>query len=167
MKKYTLLFLGFIMIISCNENGKQYLEPSKIENNKPMIITKTDTNDLLSKVNSDTLIIKGKCAVIYEPTEEYIDKSKKEVGEDNFYIGTDDALFYISESTEYLNSKGIKIVNTKNDKILKFISNNKSVTLKQLNLEKEMFGIYLFDPNQKPKKINIVNVSSEFESYMK
>lgn len=166
MKKYILLSLGFFIIISCNENKKKDLEKSKILDKKIIVSKKKKANDLLSKIINDTVIIESKCAVIYEPTQKYIEKSKKNIGEENFYVGADDFLFYISETNEYLESKNIKIVTTENDKILKFISNDKRVTIIKTDLEKEMFGIYLFDPKQTPKKINITAISDEFESYM-
>lgn len=167
MKKYILLSLGFFIIISCNENKKKDTEKSKIVDKKLIVSKKKKVNDLLSKVINDTVIIESKCAVIYEPTEKYIEKSKKNADEENFYVGADDFLFYISEANEYLESKNIKIVTTENDKILKFISNNKIVTIINPDLDKEMFGVYLFDPKQHPKKINITAISDEFESYMK
>lgn len=167
MKKYILLLLGLFIMISCNENKKKDLEKSNIVGKKIIVSKKLTTNNLLSKVSNDTIIIESKCAVIYEPTEKYIEKSKKDVGEENFYVGADDFLFYISEANEYLESKKIKIITTENDKILKFISNNKRVAIVKPDLEKELFGIYLFDPKQDPKKINITAISDEFESYMK
>ncbi|WP_155960759.1 hypothetical protein [Flavobacterium daejeonense] len=44
---------------------------------------------------------------------------------------------------------------------------DKAFTIINPDLEKEMFGIYLFDPNQNLKKIDITTTSEEFESYMK
>lgn len=154
-------------MISCNENKKKDIEKSNVVNRKIIISKDKKSKDLLSAVNSDTLVINYKCAVIYEPTEKSIQRSKKEVNEENFHIGLDDVLFYISESTEYLESKKIKIITTECNKILKFNSNDKNMTIINLDLEKEMFGIYLFDPKQKPKKVNIIDISDEFESYMK
>lgn len=154
-------------MISCNENKKKDIEKSNVVNRKIIISKDKKSKDLLSAVNSDTLVINYKCAVIYEPTEKSIQRSKKDVNEENFDIGLDDVLFYISESTEYLESKKIKVITTENNKILKFNSNDKNMTIINLDLEKEMFGIYLFDPKQKPKKVNIIDISDEFESYMK
>ena len=167
MKKYSLLLFGLLILVSCHENKKNATKQLEIKIQNPIVSKTNESNLPLLNNSTDTLVIKSKCAIIYEPTENYINKSKKEVGEENFYISVDDALFYISASTEYLNSKKIKIVNTENDKILKFISINKSISFINLNLEKEMFGIYFFDPNQNPKKIDITNITGEFEFYMK
>ncbi|APA00478.1 MULTISPECIES: hypothetical protein [Flavobacterium] len=167
MRRFLLLLLGLFIMISCNENKKKDIEKSNVVNRKIIISKDKKSKDLLSAVNSDTLVINYKCAVIYEPTEKSIQRSKKDVNEENFDIGLDDVLFYISESTEYLESKKIKVITTENNKILKFNSNDKNMTIINLDLEKEMFGIYLFDPKQKPKKVNIIDISDEFESYMK
>lgn len=167
MKKYILILFSFYSFISCNQKIKEVEEKSNIIN-KDLIVSKNKiSGNSQPTLNSDTLFIKSKCAVIYSPTEKSIEKRKNDVDEENFYVGVDDALFYINESEEYLQSKKIKIVRTENNKILKFISNNKSVTLINLDLEKELFGIYLFDPKQKPRKVRITNVSDEFETFMK
>ena len=167
MRRFLLLLLGLFIMISCNENKKKDIKKSNVVNRKIIISKDKKSKDLLSAVNSDTLVINYKCAVIYDPTEKSIQRSKKDVNEENFDIGLDDVLFYISESTEYLESKKIKVITTENNKILKFNSNDKNMAIINLDLEKEMFGIYLFDPKQKPKKVNIIDISDEFESYMK
>lgn len=166
MKKYTLVLFSLLIIVSCNENKKKVVEKSNIV--KSIAVSKfNSSNSLISKVTSDTLIIKSKCAIIYQPTEKNIEKRKKEIGKEKFYVGADDFLFYLNESNEYLESKEIKIITTENDKILKFISSNKNVTIINLDLEKDVVGIYFFNPQQAPKKINIMAISDEFESYMK
>ncbi|HJS01701.1 MAG TPA: hypothetical protein VJ780_12280 [Flavobacterium sp.] len=166
MKKCILILCCFLIIVSCNENKKKVVEKSNIV--KSIVVSKfNSSNNLIPKVNSDTLIIKSKCAIIYESTEKNIEKRKKEIGEEKFYLGADDFLFYLNEANEYLESKEIKIITTENDKILKFVSDNKKVTIINLDLEKDMVGVYLFNSKQAPKKINIMDISDEFESYMK
>ena len=167
MKKYILILFSFYSFISCNEKIKEVEEKSNSINQNLIVSKNKISENLSSTLNDDTLTINSKCAVIYSPTEKSIEKSKKDVDEENFYVGADDFLFYISKSSEYLESKNIKIVTTENDKILKFISENKITTLINLDLEKELFVVYLFDPKQHPKKINITAISDEFESYMK
>lgn len=54
---------------------------------------------------------------------------------------------------------------TKSDKVLKFISTDKSVTIIKLDLEKEIWGIYLFDPKQKPKKVDMKAIAEEYKEY--
>ncbi|SHH06835.1 hypothetical protein SAMN05443549_1151 [Flavobacterium fluvii] len=75
MKVNTLLILIIVFFISCDKKEKKSLENT------------TSENIQISKKVTDTLIIKSKCAVIFEPTEISIDKRKKEVGEEDFYIG--------------------------------------------------------------------------------
>ena len=43
----------------------------------------------------------------------------------------------------------------------------KGVTIIKLDLEKEIGGIYLFDPKQKPKKVDITAIAEEFKEYTK
>jgi len=167
MRKHLLLLFSLLMIVSCNESKKRI--DKKLEKNiqNPIISKTHESNILLTSKNTDTLVIRSKCALVYEPTEKNIEKRKKEVGEEDFYVGADDFLFYIYESTEFLKSKNVSIVTTEKDKILKFVSNNGRVVIKNLNSEKEMFGIYLFDPRKEPQKIDITATSEEFESFIK
>jgi hypothetical protein len=155
MKVNTVLILILILFVSCDKKEKISVEKKLSENIQ------------ISKITSDTLIIKSKSAIIFEPTDSIIDKRKKEVGEEDFYIGADDYLFYLNESNKFLEKQEIKIVQTKTNKILKFISDDKSETIIELNLEEEIWGIYLFDPKLKPKKIDMTATEEEFKAYTK
>ncbi len=155
MKLNTLLILIVIFFIACNKKEKKSIK------------NRTSENIEISKKITDTLRITNKCAVIFEPTANSIDKQKKEVGEEDFYISADDYLFYLNESNKFLEKQKIKIAHTKNDKILKFVSNDKSETIIKLNSEKETWGIYLFDPKRKPKKIDMTTTEEEFKKYIK
>ncbi len=167
MKKYILSLFCLLVIISCNENKKE-VEKNFASDIQNSIATKSiESKVLLANMNKDTLVINSKCALVYEPTEKNIEKRKKEVGEEDFYVGADDFLYYINESTEFLKSKNVTIVTTENDKKLKFILNDGSVVIKNLDLEKDIFGIYLFDTKSEPKKIDIVSTKEEYETYMK
>ncbi|MFC5684634.1 hypothetical protein ACYE2N_00085 [Flavobacterium sp. MAHUQ-51] len=167
MRKHLLLLLSLLMIVSCNESKKRIDKKSEKNIQNPIISKIHKSNILLMSKNTDTLVIRSKCALVYEPTEKNIEKRKKEVGEEDFYVGADDFLYYINESTEFLKSKNVTIVTTENDKILKFILNDGSIVVKNLDLEKEMFGIFLFDSKKEPQKIDITATEEEYETYMK
>ncbi len=151
-----------ILLFTINR-GNEYPWNGKIFTTHKSITTKNKS--LTSKIN-DTLIIKNRSAIIYEPTDKMIESVKKNNLED-FYTSADDYLFYINESNKYLKSQNIEVVMTKCDKVLKFISFDKNETIIKLNLEKEIWGIYLFDPKQKPKKIDITAITEEYKNYIK
>ncbi|WP_310381808.1 hypothetical protein [Flavobacterium sp.] len=170
MKKSALIIFLILSLISCNQKEEQ---PLRETNNQNGILEKhielqngkISKNKIFEKNENDTLTIKNTSAIIYEPTGKSIEKRKKEVGEEDFYIGADDYLFYLNDSNKYLESQKIKIVMTKSDKVLKFISTDKSVTIIKLELEKEIWGIYLFDPKQKPKRIDMTAIAEEYKKY--
>lgn len=129
MKKVTILFTLFTLF-SCNKKENQNVENLKKnqtvlkENNQTKIEKKLQKNHSIKSEN-DTLIIENKTALIFEPTDKSIVKRKKEIGEEDFYIGADDYMWYLNESNKYLETRKIKILFVKNDKILKFIEKNK------------------------------------------
>ena len=141
MKKFTIILLVFSTLFSCKKN-----------------IEKKETN---------TITIEKSTVIIYEPTNKAIEKHKKEVGEEDFYIGAGDYMFYLNESNKYLELQKAKILIIKNDKILKFISADNSETIIKLNDEKEIWGIYFFDPKQKPKRIDMTGTEEEYQEYFK
>jgi hypothetical protein len=171
MKIIALITFIVLPFISFNEKDKQSLIESNNQNGIQKKVelqnVKISKSNILVKSKNDTLVIENTSAIIYEPTDERINKLKKEVGEEDFYIAADDYLFYLNESNKYLESQKIQIVMTKSNKVLKFISADKSVTIIKLDLEKEIWGIYLFDPKQKPKKIDMTATADEFKEYTK
>ncbi|MEB3799818.1 hypothetical protein INQ45_01585 [Flavobacterium columnare] len=114
---------------------------------------------------NEHLIIKDKCAVIYNPDSIKISKAKK-IDEENFYVSADDAMFYISESRDFLKSKKIKIIETES-RIIDFKINNKLVKNINLNSDEKYWGIILFDGKNIPAEIDMSDIKIEFEKHMK
>lgn len=160
MKTNRLIAIILLILISCAKKEKNTIEIKTTVN-------KTSEPIQVPSKTTDTLIINNKSAVIFEPTENSINKRKKEIGEEVFYIGADDYLFYLDQSITFLEKQEINIVQTKNNRILKFISKDKSETIINLNSEEEIWGIYLFDPKWKPKKIDMTATEEEFKEYLK
>jgi hypothetical protein len=117
------------------------------------------------KNNSDTLVISSKTAVAYEPDTTRIKQAKARDGEENFYVGADDYIFYINESSEYLQKKGLPVLNVRDKNYLKFISSDKSVTLVKLDTLSGLWGMYFFQPDKKPRLVNIASISEEYKNY--
>lgn len=160
MKTNRLIAIILLILISCAKKEKNTIEIKTTVN-------KTSEPIQVSSKTTDTLIINNKSAVIFEPTENSINKRKKEIGEEVFYIGADDYLFYLDQSITFLEKQEINIVQTKNNRILKFISEDKSEIIINLNSEEQIWGIYLFDPKWKPKKIDMTATEEEFKEYLK
>ena len=91
MKKLTMILLSFFMFLSCNIKENQNAE--KLKNNKPKSnlkknkVSKSLQSVIISKTESDTIVIQNLTAIIYNPTNKAIEKRKKGIGEEDFYIG--------------------------------------------------------------------------------
>jgi hypothetical protein len=124
-----------------------------------------DTNK--SKRADDTLFIDRRCAVLYEPDSLQIKKAKKEWGEDTFYLGADDYLWYMHGAAEYLDSQKLKIVNAKSEKYLLFRSPAAGITLIKKDTLQELWGVFLFNPSRGIRKADITSIETDYKEFMK
>ncbi len=169
MKNYKSVFLAIFTLISCNQIVKHKednldsvttISEKKVENKK-------NDNAEISKNRIDTIVVKNQTAIIIEPTDKQIEKRKKEVGEEDFYIGADDYMWYLNESTETFRKNKLNVLNIKNGKTMKFEMENGNNAILELNEEDELWQIYLFDPKLKPKKIDMTDSENEYKTYFK
>jgi hypothetical protein len=169
MKNYKSVFLAFFTLISCNQivNHKEdNLDSIKTISEKKVENKKND-NAEISKNRIDTILVKNQTAIIIEPTDKQIEKRKKEVGEEDFYIGADDYMWYLNQSTETFRINKLNVLKIKNGKTIKFEMENGNNAILELNGEDELWQIYLFDPKLKPKKIDITDSENEYKNYFK
>lgn len=169
MKNYKLISLALFTLISCtqkvNHNEENLNRITTISGKK--VENKKNENTEIAKNKIDTIIIKNQIAIIIEPTDKQIDKRKKAVGEEDFYIGADDYMFYLNESIETFRKNKLKVLNIKNGKIIKFEMENGNNAILELNDEDELWQIYLFEPKLKPKKIDMTDSENEYKTYFK
>jgi len=156
------IFLGLTMLASCNQ----------AYNNDDNRIDQTDTTKNVVKqvetkiTNNDTLIIAQTCAVIVSADSFQIAKRKKELGQD-FYVGADDYAFYLNETQRFLDSVKLKIVDCNGKKFLKFIYADKKQELINLTNLDELWKVYLFDPKNKSKSVDMTMIDEEYKNYFK
>jgi hypothetical protein len=143
-------------------------------NNKAAIKEKIDTLKVASITptqdkffsNNDTLIVDKTCAVIVTADSLQIEKRKKELGE-NFYIGSDDYLFYLNEMQLFLDSVKLKTIDCNGKKFLKFLyADNRQELINLTNLD-ELWKVYLFDPKRKSKSVDMTIIDQEYKNYFK
>jgi hypothetical protein len=65
---------------------------------------------------SDTLIISSKAAVVHGPDSLKIEQLKASSGEEDFYAGAGDYIFYLNESAEYLEKKRVGVIHAEDKK---------------------------------------------------
>ena len=162
LKCLPLLFLTFA---SCS-NKIEKKDRTNLQ--EPAVDSSVKVKDTLATVdNSDTLTIARKAAVFYSPDSIQIAKRKKEIGEDDFYVGADDYLYYLNISYTFLDSVKLPILDAKDKKYLKFIRDNKSQTIIRLDTLPELWGIYFFNPGKKEKLVDMMDINEEYNSYFR
>ena len=169
MKNYISVVLALFTLISCNQtvNQKEENLNSITTISEKKVSTKKINNTKSSKNGIDTVVIKNQTAIIIEPTDKQIEKRKREIGEEDFYIGADDYMWYLNESTETFRKNKLNVLSIKNGKIIKFEMENGNNAILELNGKDELWQIYLFDPKLKPKKIDMTDSENEYKTYFK
>jgi hypothetical protein len=152
MKNSFPFIILLILLASCN-NQKANKE---LANTMP---------DLSTNINTDTLFVRGRVAVFFEPDTLRIEKRKKEIGDQDFNTGAGDYLYYMHLSREFIDSVKLPILNTKNKKFIKFISNDSSKQLVIIDTLPELWGVYFFEPSKKSKQVDIISIAEEYSKY--
>ena len=120
---------------------------------------------IINKEKIDTITINEKAAVLYRPDTTQIDKRKKQVGEEDFYVGVDDYLFSMHTANDYLDSMKLKVFDVEGRKILRFIKKDNSQELIKLDTLPELWGVYLFEPEKRPKLVDMTSIDEEYKNY--
>jgi hypothetical protein len=150
MRNFLYFFILSTLFVSCKSQQKEKTVPY-----------------LNANINNDTLYINTQAAVFYEPDSLKIERIKKKVGEENFYIGADDYNYYMHLSYGFIDSIKLPILRTENKKILKFISNDSSNEIIILDTLSQLWGVYFFDPRKKSKQADIVSIEDDYNIYFK
>ena len=149
MKNFLFYLLIFLSLFSCQKEEKIN---SKVE------------KKTLKRIKNDTIFIKEKCAVFITSTDKNIEKTKKEIGEENFYIGADDYAWYHHEAYEFISKKKVKIISINNEKVIIFKSDLGNYTILRDTI-KDLGSTYLFSSNKLPKKVFDIDIENEYKNY--
>jgi hypothetical protein len=164
MTAHKFILFSLLTLAACStQNDKSKTESQQFSADS----LNKDKNLTTAITNFDTLTVDKKAAVFYSPDTTQIAKRKKEIGEENFYVGADDYLFSMNASHEFLDSIKLTILNAKDKKYLKFIHSDKSQTIIKLDTLAELWGIYFFDPNKRQKLVDMTIIDEEYKSYFK
>lgn len=158
---YVLLFIS-CSLAACTANDKQQETNTFLTDT----LQKEDSIQQANlKANTDTLMVTQNAAVFYEPDSLQMERRKKEVGEEAFYIGADDYLFYLNETYKYLEKKNLPVLLSQNKKYLKFVGNDSKATLIKLDTLPELWGVFFFDNTKAPQQIDLTMIEEEYKSY--
>lgn len=167
-----LLLLLSLTVFSCVTNDL------KQETKSDAFISSADTTQKVdtlkaqiglqtSPLDTDTLTIDKKAAVFYQPDSLQMEKRMKQVGEADFRVGADDYIYYVNTSAEYLEKQGLRVLDAKNKKYLKFVLADKRVQVIKLDTLEEFWGMYLFDPKKNAHAADMTIIEDEYKNYYK
>ena len=164
-----LIVLLFLILASCDDSSHQ--DTTSIKSTRGDTTFQTDTThksliaSATNSANNDTLIVDRQAAVFIEPDSLKIESRKKQIGEEDFYTGADDYLFYMNTAHEFLDSIKLTSLNAKEKKFIKFIRSDKTHQVIKLDKLPELWSIYFFDPTKKAKQVDMTIIDEEYKSY--
>ena len=112
----------------------------------------------------DTLHLAEKCAMLIIPDSDEIEELKFEYGEENFYTSADDNMWYIAEARSYLDSMGIKTIDTDKNHIL-FNKADGQQFYFETGLDYLAWGLIFFDSKNDPKIVDLTDVRNEYAKF--
>lgn len=163
MTRKIIPFL-FLLIFACSPSTEKTSTEVQESSKDSLTIIKNDEDSINS---NDILVIDSKVAVFYSPDSLQIEKRKKEIGEEKFYIGVDDYLNSVFESREFLKDTKLPIIDAKGKKYIKFTRNDKLQTIIKLDTLTEPWGVYFFDPSKNAMQADMLRINEEYANYFK
>jgi hypothetical protein len=115
----------------------------------------------------DTLIIRGRSAVFYNPDSLQREKIK-ETSLQNIYESNEHDCFYLMRNARIVLDKSwsrIHIIETSVNRYLLFVKADKTKTCIDLNSKGDMCGIFLFDGKKEPEPADMMNIETALGFY--
>lgn len=157
---------AFLKIDSCLDSGGRWNYSKNIcEYHDSTSYKSYDSVHSANFGGLSTLVVKSKCAIIFAPDSDKINKNKIS-NEEAFYTAADDAMFYISQARDFLQTKDIKIVQT-DSRIVNFYFNNQMIAHIDLNKQPNLWGTILFNGTDSPAIGNLIDIEPDFNKVMK
>jgi hypothetical protein len=116
---------------------------------------------------NDTLVINNMSAVFYNPDSLQLDKIRAISKKENYETEVHNC-FYLMRNARIVLKKywpKIHIIETKTNRYLLFIKNDKNKTCIDLNSKGDMCGIFLFDGKKEPELADMMNIDTALGFY--
>ena len=144
---------------------------SNTTGNKKNSITVAEVKDKAKPASSyqDTLLIHNKAAVFYFPDSFQLKKIQLKVEKSVFESREHESFYQIRNAKNVIkqNTPSVSIRDAKNVRYLKFIKENDTTHIIDLDSKLDPYGLFLFDGNQDPKLVDMMNVDTELWFYFK
>lgn len=161
---YVTLFMVMVLFFACSDSGTS-------KKNNPQEEPKPVTTEVIYKKPpssfGDTLIIKGKSAVFYNPDSLQREKIK-EITLKNDYESDEHNCFYLMRNARIVLKKywpRIHIIETSANRFLLFVKADKTNTCIDLNSKGDMCGMFLFDGKKEPELADMMNMDTALGFY--
>jgi len=139
MKIKTIIFLEFLLFISCNADRKQKSELVEKE-------IKVKTEKLLDTINADNYNV-----LFFKPNDSEYEKLLEKYGEDSGINEVDaDFGFYINRVYDSLSKTDLKI-KIVTERIIKLKMSDGTIFFDRINNEDGYYGIIFNQPNCEPR----------------
>ncbi len=156
----SISFLLTLFFISCNNTQNK---TSTATNKQPP--DSTHHEELIATTIGDTLRVYKKCAVFYRQDSAELQRRKKEIGEEDFYTGADDYVYYQSAARQFLDSVQLPIVDVQGQKVIKFMLNNEAVYTATIAAQADFMGVYFYNSPKEVLKPDMLDIGEDYESY--
>jgi hypothetical protein len=110
--------------------------------------------------SANTETIDFDCAILIFPTEEQIERMKKDYNEEDFYVVADDNNWYQAKAIDIIDSLGIKTITAK-ERYVKLKGENKNWTLDIRKDHLPCWNLVFFKRTKAPQIIPTVNLTPE------
>jgi hypothetical protein len=117
------------------------------------------------KENEDTLIITTKCVVRVNLDTIQLDKLREKYGDETFYTGADDNVYYSYIADSVLKVKDMPVIVNKQQKYLKFVRDNGSATLVKIDTLPQPSNYYFFEPGKSSYQPDITDIEAQYQRY--
>ena len=166
----AIVFLGclFCVTISCRNNassaGKkmEHADSANEKKIKPVFHKPPGTFQ-------DTLTIHGEAAVFYSPDLLQLEKIKQQTDNASF-SSSDHEYFYMMRNARIVIKKtwpALKIIESKHYRYLLFMKKDGSKECIDLDKYDDMYGLFVFDANQSPELVDMMNIETQVSFYLK
>lgn len=116
-------------------------------------------------VSKDTLFNTKRSAISVWQDTATLDKRRKQYGDDGFYTGADDDVYYSSVADSFLQSRHLPVIMAEGYKYLKFVQTDKTITVVKIDTLQQIYKMYFFDPSKKPYDVDVTDIENEYNKF--
>ncbi len=160
---FALIFFSLLINSSCVNNAeKSSTGPQEIHIDTPVLVKPPSSYP-------DTLLITSSSAVFFIPDSAQLEKIRI-IYEKNIFESMVHENFYQMRNARIILKKywpQINIVETSKARYLLFIKAGNTKTYIDLDRQRNIYGIYIFDPGKEPELIDMMNIDTMLGFYFK